>query len=78
MSSSAQVGHFVGFQVALKVLQSDPSFIHSFTSLVGLNPLEPAVLSEGSRGSLFKGFDHTFAVIDNTAGLAFFQSPNNR
>eukprot|EP00971_Amphidinium_carterae_P335098 6470767-Amphidinium_carterae.1 len=25
-----------------------------------------------------KGFDHTFTVIDDPAGLAFLQSPHNR
>eukprot|EP00971_Amphidinium_carterae_P230935 4582633-Amphidinium_carterae.1 len=48
MSGSAQVGHFVGFQVALKVFKSDPSFLHRFSCLVGFDPLEPAVLSQGS------------------------------
>eukprot|EP00971_Amphidinium_carterae_P260363 5165646-Amphidinium_carterae.1 len=52
MSSSAKVGHFVCFQIALKVFESDSSFFHSFTSLVGFNPLELAVLIKGSPSPL--------------------------
>eukprot|EP00971_Amphidinium_carterae_P024301 479662-Amphidinium_carterae.1 len=54
MSGSSQVGHYVSFQVALKVYKSDASLLHRFTGLVCFNPLEPAVLSEGSPGPLFK------------------------
>eukprot|EP00971_Amphidinium_carterae_P005508 109614-Amphidinium_carterae.1 len=54
MSGSSQVGHFVGFQVALKVFKRDPSPLRRFSCLVGFGPLEPAVLSKGSPGPFFK------------------------
>eukprot|EP00971_Amphidinium_carterae_P017075 337137-Amphidinium_carterae.1 len=70
MSSSAQVGHFIGFQVALVVLKSDPSFVHSFTSLVGFNPMELAGLRKGSPSPLFKISMPSFGQPMATEGLS--------